>query len=73
MDEERRESDKRDTMTGKPIVPRAILPTLQEMGLSESDRLASLWERDAGNVQQQFADREAFMRRFAARENNAAD
>lgn len=55
---------------GEYRVPRAILPTLQEMALSESDRLASLWNRNAGNAQQQFTDFESFLRRFGASEGS---
>ena len=51
-------------------VPGAIIPSQEEIALPLTDRLASLWQRNAGGVREQFPNREAFLRRFRASEGS---
>lgn len=45
-------------------VPRAVIPTLEQMALPFEERLASLWERNAGGVRAWFKDFAEFRFRF---------
>ncbi len=54
-------------------VPRATIPTLEEMALPPEARLASLWVRNAGGVRERFGSFEDFSRRFGGSENPVAE
>lgn len=53
-------------------VPRAIIPTLEELALPLEEYLAALWRRNAGDVREWFASYEDFRQRFGGSKNPAA-